>query len=203
MTPWQPHRQAALRARCNRAGVVFHFGVWHSDDNADDHLAALSTLFAENLPCECTFNPAVARCVPLDNRYLQAPASLRPHHEYGKPVRPGSHAATLPENDPHNWYLRLYRAFNNPPYGLHGLSDADRLALWTDFCTQTGLLPQAHPQVFDWIRHEVYAGHRRQPVSHPLSNYFDDGLEWWGVWCLTVYSATSHTLAAIVASATD
>ena len=40
-----PHRQAALCAKLNRAGVVFRFGVWqapaHSDPEAD-HAAALA-----------------------------------------------------------------------------------------------------------------------------------------------------------------
>ena len=35
------------------------------------------------------------------------------------------------------------------------------------------------------------------------SNYFDDGLDWWGVWCLTIHNPQRQTLSALAASATD
>ena len=35
------------------------------------------------------------------------------------------------------------------------------------------------------------------------SDYFDEGREWWGTLCLTVYDKTLGRFAVILASATD
>ena len=211
-----PHRQAALCAKLNRAGVVFRFGVWqapaHSDPEAD-HAAALAALFAQILQAEhdaqaarvaqyhaerlaaarndterakirraaaqnplppLSFHPQAARSAPLDTRFIQPAASLRPSRDYAQA-----------EFDPQNWFIRLYRAFNEPPYGL-------------------GSLPEAGISVRDWVRHNSYNHNGRAQYSrHPLSNYFDAGLEWWGIWCLTIHHPRRQTVAALAASATD
>lgn len=212
-----PHRQAALCAKLNRAGVVFRFGVWqapaHSDPEAD-HAAALAALFAQILQAEhdaqaarvaqyhaerlaaaqndterakirraatqnpllpLSFHPQAARSAPLDIRFIQPAASLRPSRDYAQA-----------EFDPQNWFVRLYRAFNEPPYGLGSLPEADRRALWADFCENS-------------YNHNGRAQYSR----HPLSNYFDAGLEWWGIWCLTIHHPRRQTVAALAASATD
>ena len=241
-----PHRQAALCAKLNRAGVVFRFGVWqapaHSDPEAD-HAAALAALFAQILQADhdaqaeriaqyhaerlaaarndterakirraaaqnplppLSFHPQAARSAPLDTRFIQPAASLRPCSDYAQAVRPRSHTAAQAEFDPQNWFVRLYRAFNEPPYGLGSLPEADRRALWADFCEQTGLLPEAGISVRDWVRHNSYNHNGRAQYSrHPLSNYFDAGLEWWGIWCLTIHHPRRQTIAALAASATD
>ena len=99
-------------------------------------------------------------------------ASLRPCSDYAQAVRPRSHTAAQAEFDPQNWFVRLYRAFNEPPYGLGSLPEADRRALWADFCEQTGLLPEAGISVRDWVRHNSYNHNGRAQYSrHPLSNY--------------------------------
>ena len=212
-----PHRQAVLCAKLNRAGVVFRFGVWqapaHSDPEAD-HAAALTALFAQILQAEhdaqaarvaqyhaerlaaaqndterakirraatqnpllpLSFHPQAARSAPLDTHFIQPAASLRSCRDY-----------TQAEFDPQNWFVRLYRAFNEPPYGLGSLPEADRRALWADFCENS-------------YNHNGRAQYSR----HPLSNYFDAGLEWWGIWCLTIHHPRRQTVAALAASATD
>ena len=134
-----------------------------------------------------------ARSAPLDTHFIQPAASLRSCRDY-----------TQAEFDPQNWFVRLYRAFNEPPYGLGSLPEADRCALWADFCEQTGLLPEAGISVRDWVRHNSYNHNGRAQYSrHPLSNYFDAGLEWWGIWCLTIHHPRRQTVAALAASATD
>ena len=93
--------------------------------------------------------------------FIQPAASLRPCRDYAQA-----------EFDPQNWFVRLYRAFNEPPYGLGSLPEADRRALWADFCEQTGLLPEAGISVRDWVRHNSYNHNGRAQYSrHPLSNY--------------------------------
>lgn len=159
---------------------------------------------AQNPLPPLTFHPEAARSVPLDTRFLQSPDSLRPYRDCLQNIRPRSHAAAQTESDPQNWFVRLYCDFNNPPYPLHDLSDTDRLALWADLCRQTGLLPDNGVSVRDWVRHNGFECKGRAQLStHPLSNYFDDGLEWWGIWCLTVHHPRRQTVAAIAASATD
>ncbi|WP_167659284.1 hypothetical protein [Pseudomonas fluorescens] len=34
-------------------------------------------------------------------------------------------------------------------------------------------------------------------------DYFDDGPEWWGVWCLSIWNPKRGTLAVLAASTTD
>lgn len=249
LTPEQlhlPYRQTALRARLDRAGVVFQFGVWQAEPHGDPetvHAAALHALFAHTLQewhdaqaaragafvrerlvaaknenarekirravgqnpfPPLTFHPETARSVPLDIRFLQSTDSLRPHRDYAQTVRPHSRAAAQSEFDPQNWFVRLYRDFNEPPYGLGDLSDTGRRALWTDFCTQTGLLPDRGVSVRDWVRHNGFDSKgRAQSARHPLSSYFDDSLEWWGIWCLTVHNPRRGKVAAVAASVTD
>lgn len=102
--------------------------------------------------------------------------------------------------DENQWFETLSYNFCNPPYGLRGLTGEEAIALWRDFCFLTGLIKADEPVITDWIRHQVYS---RTLETHPFSNYFDDGLDWWGVWCLTVFNPNNKTLAVIVASASD
>ena len=215
-----PHRQAALCAKLNRAGVVFRFGVWqapaHSDPEAT-HAAALAALFAQILQADHDAQAeriaqyhaerlAAARNDTERAKIRRAAAQnpLPPLSFHPQAVRPRSHTAAQAEFDPHNWFVRLYRAFNEPPYGLGSRPEADRRALWADFCEQTGLLPEAGISVRDWVRHNSYNHNGRAQYSrHPLSNYFDAGLEWWGIWCLTIHHPRRQTVAALAASATD
>lgn len=215
-----PHRQAALCAKLNRAGVVFRFGVWqapaHSDPEAT-HAAALAALFAQILQADHDAQAeriaqyhaerlAAARNDTERAKIRRAAAQnpLPPLSFHPQAVRPRSHTAAQAEFDPQNWFVRLYRAFNEPPYGLGSLPEADRRALWADFCEQTGLLPEAGISVRDWVRHNSYNHNGRAQYSrHPLSNYFDAGLEWWGIWCLTIHHPRRQTVAALAASATD
>ncbi|OSI17413.1 MULTISPECIES: hypothetical protein [Neisseria] len=102
--------------------------------------------------------------------------------------------------DENQWFKKLFYHFCNPPYGLHGLTREEEIVLWQDFCVLVGLIKADKPIVTDWIQHQVSD---RNLVTHPFSNYFDDGLDWWGVWCLTVFNPKNKTLAVIVASASD
>ena len=183
-----PHRQAALCAKLNRAGVVFRFGVWqapaHSDPEAT-HAAALAALFAQILQADHDAQAeriaqyhaerlAAARNDTERAKIGRAAAQnpLPPLSFHPQAVRPRSHTAAQAEFDPQNWFVRLYRAFNEPPYGLGSLPEADRRALWADFCEQTGLLPEAGISVRDWVRHNSYNHNGRAQYSrHPLSNY--------------------------------
>lgn len=115
---------------------------------------------------------------------------------------PQSYQEMLQNRDWHtqNWGAQLCHQFMHPPYDLQNLDEKARLVLWQDFCDLCGLNhPQAH--IYDWVRHQAYADDFQEGTL--FSNYFDDGLDWWGVWCLSVYQPEAQTLAVMTASAID
>lgn len=80
--------------------------------------------------------------------------------------------------------LNYRKAFLQPP---HGNSYTDK-----DFDTvNTALFPNGTEglEIFEW--------------STEWSDYFDDGHEWWGTLCITVYDKSLERFAVIMASATD
>ena len=75
-------------------------------------------------------------------------------------------------------------AFLYPPWGaVYSEKDLD--------CVNSALFPNGtgHLEVYKW--------------STDWSEYFDDGREWWGTLCLTVYDKSLDRFAVILASATD
>lgn len=93
-----------------------------------------------------------------------------------------------------DWFYDLYNKFSDPPYRLRG-TDQEKLKLWQDLISFVGLKEQDKNAitVLDWAIHNH--GH--------WSSFFDDGLEWWGIWCLTVYNANQNSLGCLIASSTD
>ncbi|MFC2293014.1 MAG: hypothetical protein ACFNLD_07275 [Kingella oralis] len=190
-----PHRQAALCAKLNRAGVVFRFGVWqapaHSDPEAT-HAAALAALFAQILQADHD-----AQAERIAQYHAERLAAARNDTERAK-IRRAAAQNPLPPLSFHP------QAARSAPLDTRFIQPAARRALWADFCEQTGLLPEANISVRDWVRHNSYNHNGRAQYSrHPLSNYFDAGLEWWGIWCLTIHHPRRQTIAALAASATD
>ncbi|WP_404939256.1 hypothetical protein P7C00_12525 [Pseudomonas sp. JDS08PS003] len=102
--------------------------------------------------------------------------------------------------------LALYRAFRQPPYGLHFPGGAEQArqvyGQWLDLL---GLDPEQQPQVINWVGNLELDCQAPDMGPHlqPWSEYFDEGLEWWGVWCLTVWNPERRTLSVLAASATD
>ena len=86
--------------------------------------------------------------------------------------------AREPEQIPY-WY-----AFSEPPHGTgYGKKDFDRI--------NSVLFPDgaASLEVFEW--------------TTDWSNYFDDGHEWWGAGCWSVYDRSLNRYVVIMASTTD
>jgi hypothetical protein len=67
-----------------------------------------------------------------------------------------------------------------------------------EFCAAVGLLPNHDIEVLDWVGDPLM-----EPERSNWSKYFEDGKEWWGIWCLTVWNPRRQTLAALIASSTD
>ena len=83
-----------------------------------------------------------------------------------------------------NGGMNYRRAFLEPPY-TNGYTDADFDRL------NAALFPKGTDglEVFEW--------------ATGWSEYFDEGREWWGTLCLTVYDKSLDRFAVIMASATD
>jgi hypothetical protein len=82
-------------------------------------------------------------------------------------------------------------AFGNSVHGFYG-GDAERQRLFTritNFIVPTG----AKVLIRDWTSTEL----------PKLSNYFDAGMEWWGVYLFTVFDPERKLLTVISGSATD
>ncbi len=92
----------------------------------------------------------------------------------------------------------LAYAISNPPYGLGTRKDntpASELPhrLIKDYleiilCV-TDIKNTAHLEIYRW--------------SDNWSNYFDQGKEWWGSFCWTIYNNQNNTVTFITASTTD
>ena len=87
-------------------------------------------------------------------------------------------------SDPSGKKLTYKKAFLYPPYPCgYNENDFNRL--------NTALFPNGmdNLEIYEW--------------TTDWSDYFDDGNEWWGTLCLTVYDKTLERFAVIMASATD
>ncbi|WP_300246853.1 hypothetical protein [Pseudomonas sp.] len=106
--------------------------------------------------------------------------------------------------EPQEW--ALFQAFYDPPYGTQfpGSIEQARQAFghWLQLL---GLDPAEGPHVINWVGNlELdFLAPDMGPHLQPWSDYFDEGLEWWGVWCLTVWNPVRRTLSVLAASATD
>lgn len=96
-------------------------------------------------------------------------------------------------SEPPNGFQRLSQAFENPPSSRRCPPD-----LLAEFCAAVGLLPNHDIEVLDWVGDPLM-----EPERSNWSKYFEDGKEWWGIWCLTVWNPRRQTLAALIASSTD
>lgn len=102
--------------------------------------------------------------------------------------------------------LALYRAFRQPPYGLHFPGGAEQARqVYGQWLDVLGLDPEQQPLVINWVGNLELDCQAPDMGPHlqPWSDYFDEGLEWWGVWCLTVWNPVRRTLSVLAASATD
>ena len=98
----------------------------------------------------------------------------------GRPIDAAALFAPIDENGA----LNYRRAFLRPPYPVaYTDADFDRV--------NAALFPQGTDdlEVYEW--------------TTDWSDYFDEGHEWWGTLCLTVYDRALDRFAVILASATD
>lgn len=184
-------RVTELRARLDEAGSVFDFVVLSLDATASpgeaEHRDALRVLFEAIDERTQVWRRKLVEQHP---RYANHPwPDLSPDLAQARPQALDSAriAELTRENGP------LHRALVDPPYGTP-LQAAD-FQEWRDVLR---LYPDEGLQVLDWVGNAD-----REPQRSTWSRYFNDGKEWWGIWCLTLYNPRRRTLSALAASATD
>lgn len=92
----------------------------------------------------------------------------------------------------------LAQAFDDPPYKAECPP-----GLFADFCSLVGLWPGEGASVLDWVAPASTTDEDAAASRAAWNTWFEAGLEWWGVWCLTIYNPQRGTLAALTASTTD
>ncbi|SHL15122.1 hypothetical protein [Phytopseudomonas punonensis] len=191
LQPMQSQRLDELRTRLEEAGCVFDFVVTTLDPTAKpgeaEHRQVLGLLF-ESIQERARIwqQKLIAQDASYANhRWPELAADVaqaRPQTLTADAIR-----GLASENG------LLCRNFRDPPYGTQ-LQVAD----FRDWLQVLRLYPDEGLQVLDW------AGDAdREPQRSAWSDYFDDGKEWWGIWCLTLYNPRRRTLSALAASATD
>jgi len=184
-------RTKELRDRLEQAGCVFDFTVLTLDPTATpgeaEHRMALQMLFE-------TINERARlwrrELAAKDSRYAkQHWPDLTPDLAAARPQALTVEAVSELARDDG----LLCRNFRDPPYGTQ-LQVAD----FHEWLQVLRLYPDERLQALDWAGDGDAEPHRSN-----WSNYFDDGKEWWGIWCLTLYNPRRRTLSALAASATD
>nr|WP_288497880.1 hypothetical protein [uncultured Pseudomonas sp.] len=191
LQPMQSQRFDELRARLEETGCVFDFVVTTLDPTATpgeaEHRQAVALLF-ESIQERARIwqQKQIAQDARYANhRWPEWTADLG--QARSQPLTNDAIRELASENG------LLCRNFRNPPYGTP-LQVAD----FREWLHMLRLYPDEQLQVFDWVgdAHE-------DPQRSAWSDYFDDGKEWWGIWCLTLYNPRRRTLSALAASATD
>jgi len=96
-----------------------------------------------------------------------------------------------------NWFLSLLHSIIYPPYNTT-LARPNQIA-FLKALSQLCLLTENDCEIYDWVG---CSGSGRDDDSE-WNDYFEPGREWWGNWCLTIYSAQQHKGCLLLASSTD
>lgn len=191
LQPLENQRIEALRERLDQAGCVFEFAVFTLDPTATpgaaEHRLALQLLFDKIAADAAQWR---SNLIAQDPKYAsyswQDPT---PNLAQARAERLDADAVRqLASEDG-----ALCRAFRDPPYGTQ-LQVAD----FREWQQVLRLHPDEGMQVLDWV-----GDGDAEPQRSAWSDYFDDGKEWWGIWCLTLYNPRRQTLSVLAASATD
>jgi hypothetical protein len=93
----------------------------------------------------------------------------------------------------------LFAAFIDPPYSTKWRIDENEgLMYFKKLLFYLGWENSEDLQILDWVGNPDI-----NPGKSGWSNYFDDGKEWWGILCLTIWNPKRRTIGVLAASATD
>jgi len=176
----EAHHRAVLRLLCDE--------ITAAAEHYRQEVIARDPSVAAAFGSPLKFDVGAARATPLDAAAVIAAESFAPLHRIAHTRDP----ATV------SWFEWFCAAFGDPPYRLQVADETERAQLFPRFCPCTGLLPGEGIVALDWV-----GDPEREPERSMWSDYFDEGKEWWGIWCLTVWNPRRRTLAAMIASQTD
>ena len=205
-----PHASMALRKRLEEAGVVFEFVAYEvSPGVAVDealHRQAVNALFEQVLADRREHH----RLFIQDPRYADVPFGAYLAWDLDRArISPLNleDIQDLSRTNLQDGPAALFRAFCNPPYGTRfAAGDDEASALFSQWLAHLGLEPGEPLQVLDWVKgYELdWQDSTESPADSELwSDYFDEGLEWWGVWCLSIWNPARRSLSVVLASTTD
>lgn len=101
----------------------------------------------------------------------------------------------------------LYSAFRQPVYSTSFKGgEVEAQTIFHEWLQFLGLEEQHGIVVINWVKGLKFKSFDNDdaiPGRESWSDYFDAGLEWWGVWCLTIWNPKRRTLSALIASTTD
>ncbi|WAJ38723.1 hypothetical protein OU800_05695 [Pseudomonas sp. GOM7] len=191
LQPMQSQRLDELRTRLEAAGCVFDFVVMTLDPSTmpgeAEHRQALELLFESIQEHARIWQQKV---IAQDARHANChwpEWTTDLTKASSQPLTTGAIRELSSEEG------LLCRAFRDPPYGTQ-LQVAD----FREWLQMLRLYPEEGMQVLDWVGNAD-----AEPQRSTWSDYFEDGKEWWGIWCLTLYNPRRRTLSALAASATD
>lgn len=193
----QTHSEA-LRDRMDEAGCVFQFVVLQADAdaNADEalHRLALHGLHAQVIKEALEWHRALLENPQYANRE-------EPQIDWASDQ---AVARRLPATELEELAKSLYGAFRQPPYGTRFAGgETEAQAIFQEWIGLLGLVEADQPEVFDWVANLQLDYEDDFNPKASWSSYFDHGVEWWGVWCLTIWNPRRRTMGALIASTTD
>jgi len=103
--------------------------------------------------------------------------------------------------------LALYGHFREPPYGTKFKGgEPEAQELFHEWRNAIGLVEDSGVSAINWVKgiNTTWIDCEDAiPGRESWSNYFDSGLEWWGIWCMTIWNPEQRTISALIASTTD
>lgn len=188
-------RSEALRSHMDDAGCVFQFVLLQADSPA----VADESLHRQAL--QGIYNQVMKEALERHRALLQNPQYANREQPELDWASEQAVARWVPGSELDELAKLLYASFRQPPYGTQFKGgETEAQAVFQEWIDLLGLVETEQPEVIDWVA-DLRPDFHNPPSS--WSSYFDQGLEWWGVWCLTIWNPRRHTFGALIASTTD
>lgn len=206
-------RTESLRERMDAAGCVFEFVVVSPGENSliDEamHRLALNALYEQIMASQLDWHRKLIRKLACAD-YPEPSMTWALDRAIATPLsRAEIRNLTLTEDYQHG-PLALYSHFREPPYltQFEG-GEVEAEALFREWLELLGVEDRGDVVALNWVKGGMGGNSALLDNDHVASgrelwsDYFDAGLEWWGIWCLTFWNPRRRTLGALAASATD
>lgn len=211
LTVVEQTRTASLRERMRTAGCVFEFVVFSPKYNAaiDEHVHRHALLGMSYYLIAAHKTPELAEVGDyLPSQYAPIPCwDWDVERAIATPLTLAQvHSLTITQKNDVG-PTALYSAFCHPPHSARfKKGESEAKSVYCEWLQLLGIDPQDDVVVINWVDgYEEKWGRLNGlvPVEQPWGEFFDWGLEWWGIWCLTVWNPRKNTLSVLVASTSD